>query len=64
MGGGGGWDGVQIEVPYHHRLPSAELVNQRSVLLRSTQFHFIRMFTRDLVQNNKQYQRSQDRNAQ
>ena len=40
-GGGGvvGWGGVQIEVPYHHRLPSAELVNQGSVLLRSAQFH-------------------------
>ena len=34
-----GWGGVQIEVPYPHRLPSAELVNQSSVLLRSAQFH-------------------------
>ena len=38
-GGGGGGGGVQIEVPYHHRLLSAELVNQSSVLLRSAQFH-------------------------
>ena len=34
-----GWGGVQIEVSYHHRLPNEELVNQRSVLPRSAQFH-------------------------